>query len=341
LPLLKLAGNIVGGSSGIIGGAGGGNRICGASDVAVRVAGIKGVRAEVVGNHIHGGGGGFAFMKEVGALVADNKVSGMLGSGIGVRNQANAELARNIFEDVQGRPIELVREGGAVEPDPDDSDNGPNDLQNYPFLGVARAEPGGGFLARVGLLAKPKGRYRVELFGASSCDPFGQIAAELYLGAQELNTKASGAVSEFISMPSSTGGLPFIAATVTDLEAKQKVTSEFSGCVPVAEADEPAVGITPSSLEVKKGKMSAEVECLDTAQCEGTATLEDRDTGEDYATFSIGLFSGSQKIKLKLTPEAKEILAEQKRLAAELTASMSTTAGTALRQVNVMLRDGR
>jgi hypothetical protein len=339
-PIGKLAKNLLGGTGSLLG-AGGGNLICaGVGDEALKLAGIKGVKADVIGNQIVGGRG-VGFLNAIGAFVADNRIAGSLGPAISMQNKVAVEFARNLVADNQERPIELVKPGGVVEPDPGDSDDGPNGLQNYPFLGAARSETGGGILARIGLLTKPKGKYRLELFGASACSSTGQVAAEIFLGAQTLNTKASGLVSELISLPADPGGLPFVAATVTDLESKRRVTSEFSACTPVADEGEPAVGITPSSLEVKRGEVSAEVECLDSAPCEGAATLEDRDADEEYATFSIGLFSGSKTIKLPLNPVAKLVLAEQKRLQAELSASINTSTGLIVRDVNVLLRKAR
>ncbi len=120
---------------------------------------------------------------------------------------------------------------GVTPNDLDDSDEGPNRLQNFPVLASA-ASNGAATIIKGSLNSLPEADFRLEFFFASTCDPSGNGEGEIFLGAGEVHTDAEGDVDFAFELPvpSRPGG--FVTASATDATGN---TSELSACVPVAQ----------------------------------------------------------------------------------------------------------
>ncbi len=158
-------------------------------------------------------------------VIAFNGNSAVVTAKAGILNltggPGNAFLGNAIFSNT-GLGIDLGA-AGLTANDPDDTDTGSNQLQNYPVLtDVSSAGVISGSLnSTVVAAAYP---VRIEFFANSICDPSGQGEGEVFLGAISVNGPGIFTTPPFM-FPS---GKPSITATATDNNGN---TSEFSACI--------------------------------------------------------------------------------------------------------------
>ncbi len=118
---------------------------------------------------------------------------------------------------------------GVTANDSDDSDTGPNDLQNHVTLDSVIVDDDqlmieGSFTGSAGNI------YRVELFGNDECDPSGYGEGDHYLGTFEITPDSEEfAFSTTLPLEGESAG-NFVTATISDADQN---TSEFSPCVAV------------------------------------------------------------------------------------------------------------
>jgi uncharacterized repeat protein (TIGR01451 family) len=111
-----------------------------------------------------------------------------------------------------------------VDPiDNPDSDNGENNLQNYPVL-TSASSTGGSLMISGTLFDDPNSTYTVDFYTNPSIDPSGHGEGEYYLGSTVVTTDGNGNGSFSASFGSDLRR-PFISATATDSIGD---TSEFS-----------------------------------------------------------------------------------------------------------------
>ncbi len=199
----------------------------------------NGIGVEILGsdNRIGGTVGGS------GNLIINNTGPGVLVDDGGLPGAAvnNAILGNTIFGN-GGLGIDLSP-AGATPNDAGDTDDGPNNLQNFPV--ITTATPGG----VTGTLASAPGTtYRIEFYRNSACDPSTYGEGENYLDSLNVTTDGAGDASFSIST------LPLIAGdflTVTATGSNDD-TSEFSECVEVVDApiylSDPLPAPDPGSL---------------------------------------------------------------------------------------------
>ncbi len=120
--------------------------------------------------------------------------------------------------------------------DPGDTDNGPNDLQNYPVIASALAT-GTQIQAAFSLDSTPNSTFRIEFFHSAACHPSGFGEGETFLGSTTVTTDAAGLVNVPNFALASTATTGVLTATATDTTVADPVTSEFSACAPL--------GLTP------------------------------------------------------------------------------------------------
>ncbi len=149
------------------------------------------------------------------------------------------EISGNSFHDnnLAGDPtfvdIDLrVSSFGPTPNDALDADTGPNGFQNFPDLSEATSTPGVGTRVVGTLASEPGASYRVEVFASPACGPAGFGPGELFLGAFEVMTNASGGVSFDQTLPVEVNAGWVATATATNLATR--VTSEFSACIDIA-----------------------------------------------------------------------------------------------------------
>lgn len=134
---------------------------------------------------------------------------------------------------------------GVTANDPNDSDTGPNDLQNFPVLQHAQSLTGGGLRVfaslDVGFTAVPK-RYAIAIHQSASCDPSGHGEGSVLVGTTDvvlhdpLPTPPGIFVESFVlQFAADVAAGSVLTATATDADGN---TSEFSRCLIVAGPDQ-------------------------------------------------------------------------------------------------------
>jgi parallel beta-helix repeat protein len=174
-----------------------------------------------------------------GILVVGNSDGNVIGAGkkgggnlieyngsAGVDVAANAATGNSILGNAiahNGFGIDLGADGVTVN-DADDTDTGPNNLQNFPTFGSFSPT-----VIPILLSSNASRTYRIDLFVSSSCDASGNGQGTVFLGAYKLTTDGTGAGTIYAKYKNMTNFTHF-AATATDLSTGD--TSEFGPCTP-------------------------------------------------------------------------------------------------------------
>lgn len=224
----------------VIGGSGLGNLISGNLGDGIRVDSVSSdnrIEANWIGVDATGttplGNTGYGILVEA----PDNIIGGTaVGTGNMIANSgsdgirvaySNAQptrvtiLGNRIFGS-GGLGIELLGDG--VTPnDPNDTDGGANNFQNFPVITAVTANTITVNLSTNGL-DEP---YRLEFFHSSACDPSGHGEGETLLGSVQINTDEFGDITGYtLNGLSLTPG--YITTTATRMWEGD--TSEFSAC---------------------------------------------------------------------------------------------------------------
>ncbi len=202
----------------------------------VQATQVTGVNANTIGGTATGEG---------------NTITGNGENGVQVRSTINVAIRGNsIYGNTKlGIDLAPTLPGGTVTPnDANDSDGGPNLLQNFPVLN-AITQPctvTGSLDSTTTSAAYP---VRIDFYASTSCDAAGNGEGEVYLGSLPSPLTAPGNFS-FSFTP--VAGKPVITATATDNNGN---TSEFSACrtAPVNQAPV----ITPASVTRVEGQPGA------------------------------------------------------------------------------------
>ena len=155
-----------------------------------------------------------------------NAISGVAyGVAVVTKNDVrHAILGTTISADVLG--IDLG-DNGVTPNDPDDGDDGPNDLQNFPVVFEATSAERVGFT----LESTPNTTFRIEAFASDQPGPTGYGDGERYLGAAEVTTDGDGQAEGFVATPGLIAG-EWVSTTATPTGVASPTgfggTSEFS-----------------------------------------------------------------------------------------------------------------
>ncbi|HEY5639059.1 MAG TPA: right-handed parallel beta-helix repeat-containing protein [Dehalococcoidia bacterium] len=164
------------------------------------------------------------------------------GAGVALANTAgeNNYLDPNITHSNSGLGVDLKDDGVTLN-DQDDTDTGPNTVQNFPV--VTRAEVVDGVLFVEGTLNSVPGHfYTLFIFANSECDPSGYGEGERFLG--EDIAEGIGPDYTFFADFELTEQPVFDGEHITMSASNPESTSEFSECVAIEGA--PAATPTPS-----------------------------------------------------------------------------------------------
>jgi hypothetical protein len=114
--------------------------------------------------------------------------------------------------------------------DPDDADNGPNSLMNFPTL-ISAQDIGGvtNVSGEIGGTAF-NSQYDLQIFSNEVCDPSGYGEGETLVYEGTIDVPAGATVGWSVSIPLSLAGNQ-LTATMTLLS--EQSTSEFSSCIAV------------------------------------------------------------------------------------------------------------
>lgn len=171
-----------------------------------------------------------------GNVIAFNGEAGVDVPGAG----PSAEISGNSIRSNGDLGINLGSTG--VTPnDANDTDAGPNGLQNWPVLTSAVA---GSTTISGTLDSAPNRDYRIEAFTSNACDGSGNGEGRNFRGSAILHTDGDGLIDFVVQSPETAQAGDFVTATVTDLTTNE--TSEFSNCVEVEAAATPTPSPTPS-----------------------------------------------------------------------------------------------
>lgn len=168
-----------------------------------------------------------------GNLISFNGFSGVTllrFPGFSDPGNGNSILGNSIFSN-ELLGIDLWGDDDVTLNDAGDTDEGPNQLQNFPRLDALTHDGGMSHLSGA-LESTPLTQYRLEFFSNTECDPTGFGEGRTLLGWQMLTTDASGSVDFQVDFP---GRVDFVTSTATDPDGN---TSEFSRCA--SEGEPPA-----------------------------------------------------------------------------------------------------
>lgn len=201
--------------------------------VAENVIGKNTGAARQLGNSAHGvrieGG---ASGNTVGSTAANsslaNTIVGNGGDGVFVGGGTGNRILANTFGDNTGLGIDLTggteSNVGVTANDEDDTDTGPNDLQNFPVLTSVVYDPSNGHTVYTGTLSStPNQTFTIQFWGNVNIDPSDHGEGGEFLGQLTVTTDDQGEASF------SAGGPPpsdFTTATATNTATGN--TSEFS-----------------------------------------------------------------------------------------------------------------
>jgi hypothetical protein len=212
-----------------------------------------------VGNHIGGAGfntisfnlgAGVSILSGNGNFVEQDVIQGNGAAGVAVLAGTSNRILNNQISGNAGLGIDLGADG--VTPnDGDDSDTGPNQLQNFPVLASASAASGQTHVLG-SLTSTPSTTFLVEFFSNVACDASGNGEGQFVLGSTAVATDGGGIATIDAVLNSPARG-PFVTATATDPAGN---TSELSACVmlpgpiltSIAPTSGPAAGGTTVAL---------------------------------------------------------------------------------------------
>lgn len=189
-----------------------------------------GARQNTVGGFINSGTTG-------GNVIAYNANDGVaIVNGPGNDNSDRNFISANSIYSNQGLGIDLGSDGVTLN-DNDDSDTGPNDLQNFPVLSSVVVT--GNSVNIQGRLRSRPGSYRIEFFYSPNCSSFGNGEGRTFFAADAGSTNGDLVINRtFSSLSSPPPPGSVITAVAFDSFGN---TSEFSSCALISSPNGPNV----------------------------------------------------------------------------------------------------
>ncbi|MEW6157926.1 MAG: right-handed parallel beta-helix repeat-containing protein, partial [Verrucomicrobiota bacterium] len=183
-----------------------------------------GSSANIVGSILAGAGNVIAFNANDGVAVTS-------GTGNAIRGNA---IFENGGTSASNLGIDLGNSGVQAN-DANDLDSGANNLQNFPVLVTATANPGNTQIEGT-LTSRPDTVYQVDFYSSITIDPSGHGEGQTWLGFAQISTDSSGTAVINANVPAVPRGR-FITATATDPTGN---TSEFSAAIRAGSTIPPA-----------------------------------------------------------------------------------------------------
>jgi hypothetical protein len=282
----------------LIGGVNAGERniISGNHQNGVEIISTGNTGNEVRGNFIGTDASGNVAIGNLqsGVLITDgasnNRIGGLGGSGniiafngdrgvrvIAASSTGNAISANSIFSNTE---LGIDLGGDEVTPnDSDDSDTGPNSLQNFPVINAATTNVTSTTISGA-LDSTPNSNFTIEIFASPTCDPSGNGEGQTLVGTINRTTGGGGRA---IFGPALVNPVPagqFVTATATDVNNN---TSEFSACVQVT-GTAPTPTPTPTATPTPTPLPGLSID---------DATVTEGDSGTTNAVFTVSLSPAS------------------------------------------------
>jgi hypothetical protein len=202
---------------------------------------------------------------------AGNKIAFNGGPGVTITNNSSGNSIRgnSIFSN-NGLGIDLAA-NGVTPNDVNDSDSGPNQLQNFPVLTTVMSTSSSTTI-QGSLKSIPSTAFQIDFYSNAAVDPSGNGEGAQYFNSTTINTDNNGnaTINVTFQVPLGTGRA--ITATATDPNGN---TSEFSATDATGATG--SVQFSASTLNVVEDIGVATVTVLRTGGTSGTLTV-------DYAT---------------------------------------------------------
>jgi hypothetical protein len=176
-----------------------------------------------------------------------NVVAYNSGPGVAINGNtatSNAIRANRIFAN-GGLGIDLGSDG-VTQNDSQDTDVGPNNLQNFPVLSAAsRSATNTQIQGTINSIANSQ--FQLDFFASDVADATGYGEGKQYLGTTTVTTNGSGDASFNVTLPVSVPVGSMLTATATDAGNN---TSEFSQAILAVNASTPSVtlSVSPATL---------------------------------------------------------------------------------------------
>ena len=187
----------------------------------------------------------FSSANEIGAAEAPNRFR-FTGNAIRTSNSTNTfgnVWIHNNISDTTNIAIDLAGDGIVTLNDLNDTDTGPNGLQNFPV--ITRAERTATGIVIGGFLDVPVGTtatdYTIGVYANAACDANGFGEGERLLGAATVQLRG---INQDFSFVLNTDDALEPGVQITSIANGPEGSSEFSACVP---ATDPEVGIVVDS----------------------------------------------------------------------------------------------
>lgn len=197
-----------------------------AQDIGILVVGASAVN-NTIGGTTAGAGNTITHNTDVGVVVAGDP-----GFGVGAAGTGNAILG-NIINfnglgiDLSGNATALF--DGVTANDTNDTDSGPNGLQNFPVIAAVTTNATTSTTVSGTFNSIDPGTYRLEFFASSDADDSGYGQAQVYLGTTTVTLSGSNSTSfEASGLEETTIGYAVSATASKDLGSSHYSTSELS-----------------------------------------------------------------------------------------------------------------
>lgn len=141
-------------------------------------------------------------------------INGFEGNGISIINATGISLLQNSLFENSGLNIDLGQDGVSAN-DTNDSDTGPNNLQNSPTLNYANAVIPNTVNISGQLHSNPNTSYRIEFYASSAGANTDAFEAEYYLGFTVATTDNDGNLAFAVDLASTVYDGQAISATAT------------------------------------------------------------------------------------------------------------------------------
>lgn len=282
---------------------------------AMRIAGQQHViQGNVIGTNANGAAG---LGNYDGIVIADaeqlliggdagfgNTIVNSTAQGIRIENGQRNAILGNLIHHNAAYAIDLLPENGTTPNDLLDTDQGPNQRQNFPV--ILSASIVGANLNIEGVIdSKANTDYRIELFHTSACHVTGFGQSESYLGLVNVLTDGQGhaLISKLISNGPTAG---FVTATATDPLGN---TSEFGPCMAIGAPSPGELNfdrlwtMTYEDLGVAEVVVTRSKGLLGTVTAQFATANNSAQAGQDYqATSQTLVFGPGESSKVVTVP---------------------------------------
>ena len=221
-----------------------------------------------------------AFNNTVGGTQTEaaNKIAFNGGPGVLLARGARTTVRGNSIFSNSGLGIDLD-ETGVTPNDATDSDDGANNLQNFPVI-TSVMSLGSSTTIQGSLKSTPNTTFQIDFYSSAALDPSGNGEGAHFFNTTSITTDGNGDAAINVTFPASLGAGRVVTATATDPVGN---TSEFSAGDSTGAAGNAQFSV--SSIQVIEDLGLATITVLRSGGSTGNLTV-------DYATADITAISG-------------------------------------------------